>query len=58
MTYNIDHLQSNDELLDDLNGWRETLANPHATIETEIRAEERIEEITSELLKRGVEVED
>lgn len=58
MTYNIDHLQSNDELLDDLDGWKETRDNPHASIETEIRAEERIAEITEELRKRGVEVED
>jgi len=55
---NIDHLQTIEELLDDLDGWKETLANPHASIETEIRAEERIAEITAELRKRGVEVED
>ena len=58
MGYNIDHLQSNDELLDDLDGWRETFNNPHASIETEQRASDRIQEITAELRKRGVEVED
>ena len=58
MRYNIDHLQSNDELLDDLDSWRETFNNPHASIETEMRAEDRIAEITEELRKRGVEVED
>lgn len=58
MPYNIDHLQSNDELLDDLDGWKETRDNPDVTIETEMRAEDRIAEITEELRKRGVEVED
>lgn len=55
--YNMDQIMNDDELLDELDSWKATWANPDATIETEVKAEQRIEEIAAELKSRGIEVE-